>query len=131
MPATIPGSSPGTGMTPKSGSISSEHALLFTRSASPMYCRALRQHDLACFKQRLEVGENARPAARHGVDELRFISVHRVRDGQFYGVACRLNLDNAPRIALGLHFRPELVAPPGRDASAHRSPRFLQCPRSV
>ena|SRR5215472_13569618 len=56
---------------------------LLCRSAFPSP-RLCLQDNLAGFKQRFEVGEDTRPAARHSLNELRLRAIHYMSDAQFH-----------------------------------------------
>src|SRR3984957_14487306 len=83
--------------------------------------RFFRQHHRTGLDQRLEVREDARPAAGHRLDESRLRPIDPVNDAQLYsfGAFDLLDFEGAERITLGLQFRTPFVTPfddetPGR-----------------
>ena len=69
------------------------------------------QDNFSGFEKRFEVGENARPAAGNGLDELGIRAIHHMGDGQLHGVGDRVKIDRAARISFGFQLWPEFVAP--------------------
>jgi hypothetical protein len=78
----------------------------------------LEQRDRPRLQQRLQVGEDLRPAARHRRDQLRGLALDRVGDGEPDRACGGLQLHRAERRALGLELRLVLVQP-----ADHQAPR--------
>src|SRR5262245_41827775 len=66
---------------------------------------------LAGLEQALQVRQNFRPTARHGLDEFRSALVDLMRDRELGDIAVPLDVEGATRIAFGAQFRHEFVAP--------------------
>src|SRR5690349_9587721 len=73
-------------------------------------------HRFAGLEQALEAGQHLRPTAGYGVDEVRTV-LDLVSDGEFHRVAIPFDVEDGARIAFGLEFRFEFVAP-GQDETA-------------
>jgi len=90
-------------------------SLLSRRSAAGL---AL-ENDLAGLEQRLEIGEDARPAAGDGFDQLRILPRDRMIDGQLDRAVDRLEFDDAERFAVRRQLRLPLM-PPAQGEAARR-----------
>ena len=84
-----------------------------------------RERDVAGFEQRLEIGQDLRPAAGDRFDELGALAFELVADRELHRLAAavriivrRLDLHRAARVAFGLQLRLELVAPADDEALA-------------
>src|SRR2546427_3132336 len=72
----------------------------------------LRDGDFPRFEQGLQVGEDSRPAAGHGCDELGLRPVDLMGDGELHRAAHEIELDGAATRAFGLELGLPLVLPP-------------------
>src|SRR5213080_5489782 len=72
----------------------------------------LRDGDFPRFEQGLQVGEDSRPAAGHGGDELGLRPVDLMGDGELHCAAHGIELDGAATRAFGLELGFPLVLPP-------------------
>src|SRR5262245_24056491 len=77
----------------------------------------LSKNNAARLQQRLQVGHDLRPATRHGCDELRWIPLDGMRDGELHCCFHLLQLHRADRRAFFPEFGLVLILPTDHEAA--------------
>src|SRR5688572_13280981 len=69
------------------------------------------ESNIPCFKQRLEIRQDHRPAVRHGRDEDGILPLHGMSEGELHSLPHRLNVVDATGNTLCLELRLPFTEP--------------------